>query len=128
MELIPKGRGKSPKPVSAGSEAPESMSVCIQIGVAWTLSRKNLAIYLVEVEGDAAKQREQAMYSALGQLLLLMEQPMGARFCLAVPDTREWRAQRAKVPRRVVELLSLEFFLVSTESVATFAKTNRKAV
>ena len=86
-------------------------------------------IYFVEVEGDAAKQREQAMYSALGQLLLLMEQPPEmARFCLATPDTPQWRAQLAKVPNRVVELLGLEFFLVSMDGVTKFAKTNRKAV
>lgn len=85
--------------------------------------------YLVEVEGDTAKQREQAMYSALGQLLLLMRQPPGvARFCLATPDTPQWRAQLGKVPDRVVDLLCLQFFLVSGKGVTTFRTSIEKAV
>jgi Holliday junction resolvase-like predicted endonuclease len=85
-------------------------------------------IYFVEVEADTKKQREQALYSALGQLLLLMEQPPNvARYCLATPDTKQWRAQFAKVPDRVVELLGLEFFLVSRAGVTPFGRLQGKA-
>lgn len=85
-------------------------------------------IYFVEVEADTKRQREQALYSALGQLLLVMKlPPTVARYCLAAPDTEQWRAQFAKVPDRVVELLGLEFFLVSREGVTPFGKLQGRA-
>jgi hypothetical protein len=43
--------------------------------------------FVVEVEGDSSRQREQAMYSALGQIVLSMTDASGGiRYGLAVPD------------------------------------------
>jgi hypothetical protein len=68
---------------------------------------------LIEVEGDSSRQREQAMYSALGQLLLTMK-PKGAdvRYGLAVPDTRQWWHQLLKIPTEVRTRLQLELYVV----------------
>ncbi|MCG2593018.1 hypothetical protein LZ009_09515 [Ramlibacter sp. XY19] len=70
----------------------------------------------VEVEGSSGKQREQALYSALGQILLSMSASEG-RYVLAVPDDARWERQLAKIPSRVRELLKLECVLVSDVAV-----------
>jgi hypothetical protein len=74
--------------------------------------------FLIEVEGKSSKQKEQAIYSALGQIVLLMNEDNNKVFYgLAVPDQPEWERQLKKVPRRVKELLSLRCILVSEENV-----------
>ena len=73
---------------------------------------------LIEVEGKSSKQKEQAIYSALGQIVLLMSEDNSKVFYgLAVPDQPEWERQLKKVPRRVKELLSLRCILVSEGNV-----------
>jgi hypothetical protein len=75
---------------------------------------------LVEVEGEASKQREQRMYSALGQLLLSMK--LGGthvRFGLAVPDTPEWTRQLRKIPPEITKRLVLDLYLVGENGVTT---------
>jgi hypothetical protein len=68
---------------------------------------------LVEVEGDSRKQREQALYSALGQLLLVMRiRSPHVRYGLAVPDTRQWRSQLRKIPKELRERLNLDLYAV----------------
>lgn len=74
--------------------------------------------WLVEVEGDSRRQREQALYSALGQLVLRMEKataPMN--YALAVPASENWRRQARKIPARVLNLLNLSVLLVSPDVV-----------
>jgi hypothetical protein len=74
--------------------------------------------FFVEVEGKSSKQKEQAIYSALGQIVLLMNEDNNKVFFgLAVPDQPEWERQLKKVPRRVKELLSLRCILVSEGNV-----------
>jgi len=74
--------------------------------------------FLIEVEGKSSKQKEQAIYSALGQIVLLMSEDNSKVFYgLAVPDQLEWESQLKKVPRRVKELLSLRCILVSEGNV-----------
>ena len=72
---------------------------------------------VIEVEADSARQREQALYSALGQLLLSMGQEGDYKYALAVPDSHEWEKQVKKVPRRVRSLLRLDLLLVSERGV-----------
>ena len=43
---------------------------------------------VVEVEGDSSRQKEQALYSALGQIILNMTGDGETRYGLAVPDTK----------------------------------------
>ena len=72
--------------------------------------------YLVEVEGQSARQKEQALYSALGQLLL---QCHGGheRLLLAVPDSAEWERQTRKIPAFSRKCLRLSIALASAETV-----------
>ncbi|MCG9630876.1 hypothetical protein [Vibrio sp. Isolate30] len=69
--------------------------------------------YLVEVEGQSSKQKEQAMYSALGQTLLQMNERNAVKYCIAVPDEDKWQIQLEKIPRYVRSLLNLSCLLVS---------------
>lgn len=73
---------------------------------------------VVEVEGDSSRQKEQAMYSALGQLVLSMkdDSPLMS-YVLAVPNSEGWERQLKKVPARIRELLSLQLWLVSERGV-----------
>ncbi len=77
-------------------------------------------IRLIEVEGESGRQREQALYSSLGQLLLSMKlwsDSMG--YGIAVPDTREWVRQVQKIPTEVTKRLHLWRYLVGLNSVTT---------
>lgn len=79
--------------------------------------------YTVEVEGRSSRQREQAVYSALGQLMLQM---MGARhqFVLAGPDEPTWERQILKIPAHARDLLGLTCFLVSAVGVREIYPTH----
>jgi hypothetical protein len=69
-------------------------------------------LWLVEVEGQSSRQKEQAMYSALGQLVLQMKgEPFHA--AVAVPDDPSWKRQLAKVPGHARQLLDITLILVS---------------
>lgn len=81
-------------------------------------TKEGVGTLVVEVEGDSTKQREQAMYSALGQVVLSMGDPSSEiTYGLAVPDSEHWERQLKKVPIRIRELLSLELWLVSKAGV-----------
>ena len=49
--------------------------------------KKGLGTFVIEVEGDSSRQKEQAMYSALGQIVLSMgDSSSEVAYALAVPD------------------------------------------
>jgi hypothetical protein len=75
-------------------------------------------IRLVEVEGESSRQPEQALYSALGQLLLSMkfEGPQ-VRYGLAVPDTPQWLRQLRKLPPGITKRLTLDLYVVAENHV-----------
>ena len=51
-------------------------------------TKEGVGTLVVEVEGDSSRQREQAMYSALGQVVLSMGDPSSEiTYALAVPDS-----------------------------------------
>lgn len=72
--------------------------------------------YIVEVEGDSSRQKEQATYSALGQLLLQMD-GTGKHFILALPDKPVWERQARKVPEYSRRLLNLTCVLISESGI-----------
>lgn len=77
-------------------------------------------IYLIEVEGESSRQKEQAFYSALGQVVLAMESlEDGIKYGIAVPDLPAWTKQLGKVPSVVAARLNLTLFAVSTENIRT---------
>ena len=74
--------------------------------------------FLLEVEGDSSRQKDQAMYSALGQAIIMMkEQQQGITYGLAVPDEMAWINQIEKIPEHVCNLLNLRIYLVSEDRV-----------
>ena len=72
--------------------------------------------YIVEVEGSSSRQKEQAVYSALGQLVLQMN---GGNYfyLLAVPDDASWEKQLRKIPSHAKATLGLSCLLVSESGV-----------
>ena len=72
-------------------------------------------VWLVEVEGRSSRQPEQALYSAIGQLVLNMHGPDGVQFAVALPNSDPWKAQAQKVPKHARSVMSLTIFLVSEE-------------
>lgn len=72
--------------------------------------------FLVEVEGTSSRQIEQAMYSALGQTVLLMNGD-NQHYMLAVPDEPKWERQVRKIPDYALNRLSLCCVLVSVKGV-----------
>jgi len=74
--------------------------------------------FVVEIEGDSSRQKEQAMYSALRQIVLSMKAPSPEiTNALSVPDEERWALQLQKVPGRIRELLNLRLWLVSENGV-----------
>jgi hypothetical protein len=81
-------------------------------------SHKEHGIYLVEVEGQSSKQKEQAMYSAIGQVVLMMNSSSKKiNYAIAVPFSLEWERQINKIPERVKNILNLHCLLVSEHRV-----------
>ena len=69
---------------------------------------------LVEVEGESSRQREQALYSALGQAVLQMtEFKPNESYAIAVPDSADWERQLRKVPKAARDRLALRLYMVS---------------
>ena len=89
-----------------------------EFGRADLVARKpGTATVVVEVEGESSRQKEQAVYSAFGQIVILMRPDTNVRYGIAVPDTPSWENQMAKVPAHVRDLLSLTLWLVDETSV-----------
>lgn len=83
---------------------------------------ETMSTLVVEVEGKGSKPKSQALYSALGQLLLRKygEYPR-ASFALAVPDDRQWINQLARMPASLCEEQCLALYLVSSDRVTLYA-------
>lgn len=81
-------------------------------------AHSELGTYLVEVEGKSSRPKVQAVYSALGQTILLMDKPeINITHVLAVPDQKDWEFQINKIPTRIKNILNMECFLVSKTGV-----------
>ena len=71
----------------------------------------------VEVEGESTRQKEQALYSAIGQLMLSMKLwSDDVKYGIAVPDTREWWNQLRKIPLELTTRLRLWRYSVGVNS------------
>lgn len=127
MEL---GKGKQNSPEKrerAGLALTALESMGVTIGAHDTFGRVDLVaersgeLHLVEVEGRSSRQKEQAMYSALGQLLLTMRwwHPK-TKYGLAAPDSRAWLNQLRKIPPQVTERLDLVLYLVNKGECTCF--------
>ena len=72
---------------------------------------------VVEVKGDAARQKEQALYAAFGQAVLTMREGASVRYGLALPDDPSWERQVRKIPAHICSMLSLTLWLVGKAGV-----------
>ena len=73
---------------------------------------------VVEAEGESSKQKGQAVYSALGQLVLSMRSfKHGVSYALAVPDEDDWLRQVRKIPPVVASVLHMSVLAVSSNGV-----------
>ncbi len=72
---------------------------------------------VVEIEGESSKQKEQALYSVLGQAVTLMKSDRKTRYGIAVPDISEWERQLEKIPQHIRTQLSLTLWLVGETRV-----------
>jgi hypothetical protein len=81
-------------------------------------TKEGLGTFVIEIEGTSSRQKEQAMYSALGQIVLSMgDLSPHITYGLAVPDNPQWEAQLRKIPDRIRKLLSLRLLVVSSGGV-----------
>lgn len=77
-------------------------------------------IYYIEVEGDSSKQTEQAVYSALGQLIFKMKQfDKKVTYAIAAPNSDTWKANLIKIPIEVCAKLNITRYLVAQNAVIT---------
>lgn len=73
---------------------------------------------VVEVEGTASKPKSQALYSALGQLLLRKHGGYPeATYGLAVPNDLGWKKQLGRIPLALCTKERLSLYLVDSKSV-----------
>lgn len=125
MELGKGGQHPPEKRVVAARWKERLERLGVRLGAHPTFGRVDIAAshpahgtVLVEVEGQSSRQREQAMYSALGQALLMMDRFHDKiRYAVAVPDEPRWEDQVRKIPHAVLDRLSLRAYLVSAAGV-----------
>ncbi len=72
---------------------------------------------VVEAKGDSARQKDQALYAAIGQTVLTMREDGRVRYGLAVPDNPLWERQVQKIPAHICSMLSLTLWLVGEAGV-----------
>lgn len=84
-------------------------------------NRERSEIHLIEVVGRSSASRDQSMYASLGQLLLSMG-AWGAslKYGIAVPDSRAWYQQLARIPVTVSERLDIWRYTVAPNAVTAF--------
>ena len=74
--------------------------------------------HVIEAEGDTSRQKEQALYSALGQIIVQMrKRDNGLTFGLAMPDSEKWEHQLLKIPKHICDTLGLNLYLVSEKHI-----------
>lgn len=124
MERAKGGRHPPDKEVRARCAEDWLITAAAVIGVHSEFGRADLVAtkqgagtVVVEVEGDSSRQKEQALYSALGQTVLLMRGDDDICFGLAVPDDPSWEHQMGKIPAYIRDRLSLTLWLVGENGV-----------
>jgi hypothetical protein len=126
IDAMERGNGGQHKPEKAGlASAAEGalLSMGASIGAHPEFGRADIVaehptkgLFIVEVEGESSRQKEQAVYSALGQLVLQMHGKV-RHFVLAVPDDPTWERQLKKIPPHARKTLGLSCLLVSEHGV-----------
>ena len=126
MERAKGGQHKPDKGERAAAAAAELVRIGAQLSPDPRFGRVDVVaehdehgLRLLEVEGESSRQPEQAMYSALGQLLLSMKlEGRQIRYGLAVPDTPSWVRQLRKIPPEVTKRLLVDLYLVAENHIS----------
>ncbi len=121
MELARGGRHGPDKPERAAAAERALKDLGVRIGAHDRYGRVDLVadgptgeLHLIEVEGDSTRQKEQAVYSSLGQLVVAMKVwGPSIRYGIAVPGTPGWLRQLAKIPSEVRQRLSIDMYIAS---------------
>ncbi|MBJ6799715.1 hypothetical protein [Geomonas propionica] len=123
MERAKGGQHKSDKAEIAAEAEAELRAIGAVIGAHPVYGRADVVAthpafgtFVIEVEGDSTRQKEQAVYSALGQLVLQAD-GKPHQLMLAIPDEPAWEGQIQKIPPYVRKLLQLSCVLVSEDAV-----------
>ena len=123
MERAKGGQHKPDKAKRARAAEDALVSMGATIGAHADFGRADIVaehpkngLFIVEVEGASSRQKEQAVYSALGQLVLQMHGRKHG-FVLAVPDEASWEKQLQKIPSHARATLGLSCVLVSERGV-----------
>jgi hypothetical protein len=123
MERAKGGQHKPGKAERARVAEAALLSMGVTIGAHPEFGRADIVaehpkhgLFVVEVEGNSSRQKEQAVYSALGQLVLQMQGTKHG-FVLAVPDEQSWERQLLKIPQHARATLGLSCVLVSEQGV-----------
>ncbi|MDE1953299.1 MAG: hypothetical protein KGL51_04890 [Betaproteobacteria bacterium] len=123
MERAKGGQHKQGKAERAGIAEAALLSLGVTIGAHPEFGRADIVaehpkngLFVIEVEGNSSRQKEQAVYSALGQLVLQMN-GVKHHFVLAVPDEAPWKKQLLKIPQHAQKILGLSCVLVSEQGV-----------
>jgi hypothetical protein len=123
MERANGGQHASDKAARADVAERALVALGVSVGAHPTFGRadivaehKDHGVVVVEVEGTSSRQKEQAVYSALGQLVLQMQGEKHS-FVLAVPDEPAWEKQLRKIPAHARSTLELSCVLVSEHGV-----------
>lgn len=123
MERAKGGQHKPEKAVRARIAETALQNIGVTIGAHPEFGRADIVaghpkhgLFIVEVEGTSARQKEQAVYSARGQLVLQMSERMH-RYMLAVPDEVSWENQIKKISLHARAALGLTCVLVSEHGV-----------
>ena len=134
MERARGGQHSADKPERAHRAEDWLVTEGVRIGAHLDFGRADLvatkpgsATVVVEVEGESKRQKEQALYSALGQVVLQMKADCDIRYGVAVPDTHAWERQMAKVPGYICDRLSLTLWLVSETGVRELDRSKQGA-
>ena len=126
VDAMERAKGGQHKPEKAGrARVAEAalLSMGVTIGAHPEFGRADIVaehpkhgLFVVEVEGNSSRQKEQAMYSAVGQLVLQM-QGTNHGFVFAVPDEPSWEKQLLKIQQHARTTLGLSCVLVSEQGV-----------
>lgn len=123
MERAKGGQHKPDKPGRARAAEAALVKMGVTIGAHAEFGRADIVaehpkngLFIAEVEGHSSRQKEQAVYSALGQLVLQMHGKKHG-FVLAVPDEVSWEKQLQKIPNHARATLGLSCVLVSEHGV-----------
>ena len=128
MELARGGQHPADKAKRTKAALRQLKKLGVTIGKHPTFGRADIVAHhpqwgtvVVEVEGSSSRQKEQAMYSAIGQLLLSMRHDTdNTTYALAVPDEGVWLRQLEKLPLIVLARLKLRLLLVGGEDVENY--------